>query len=376
MPYVDQRAALIDLYDVEGVQVFRGPQQTTTFGRNAESGTMSIFTPVPGNDLRARGVVWLGTHDEQVYQASAAGPLVRDQAFVGVAAIQSSRDGYIRNTFLDNDLDDRDLFGGRGRLVLRPLQGLDVELIGEGQRARDGSQAWILLDQPDPFTVAYDTPGSSRLDSTVGALRLRYEWSWLTLTSVTGRRDFDSHDNTFDLDFSPAPIAVLQDDYRLADWTQEVRAAFERPGSRWRGHVGLFFEDKSTEPDLTVRLRSPVALENRQTAHLAARTWAGFGQIGLTLSPGVHAVAGLRVESSEVQMRREHVMGPPGQRPTPVVPTIRLQEDSLAWLPHVRLAWTPARDARYLRQRRTRLPPGRPVAAQRRPGGGALPAGL
>ena len=73
VPYVDQRGALVDLYDIEGVQVFRGPQ-TTTFGRNAESGTMSIFTPVPGNDLRARGVVWLGTHDEQVYQASAAGP--------------------------------------------------------------------------------------------------------------------------------------------------------------------------------------------------------------------------------------------------------------------------------------------------------------
>jgi outer membrane receptor protein involved in Fe transport len=37
VPYVDPRGALIDLYDVESVPVFRGPQ-TSTFGRNAESG--------------------------------------------------------------------------------------------------------------------------------------------------------------------------------------------------------------------------------------------------------------------------------------------------------------------------------------------------
>src|SRR5262249_26802158 len=212
VPYADPRGALIDLYDVESVQGFRGPQPPT-FGRNAESGVMSVLTPVPGNDLRARVGVRLGTHAEQIYEASAAGPMVRDRAAVGIAVLQSSHDGYIRNTFLDEPLDDRDLFAGRGRLVLRPLDGLHVELIGTGQHARDGSLSWILLDQPDPFRVAYNTPGSSRLDDTVGALRLRYRWSnWLTLTSVTGRRAFDSHDNTFDLDLSPAPIAVLKDD--------------------------------------------------------------------------------------------------------------------------------------------------------------------
>jgi hypothetical protein len=166
------------------------------------------------------------------------------------------------------------------------------------RHADDGPQAWILLDQPDPFSVAYHTPGSSQLADTVAALRMRYEpRPWLSLTSVTGRRAFDSYDNTFDLDFSPAPIVLLADDYRFTDWTQEVRSTAAPAGAAWRGHAGAFFEDKTTEAAFTARQLQPVRMNNRQAARFEGRSWAGFAETAVTLRRGLDAIAGLRVES-------------------------------------------------------------------------------
>ncbi len=97
VPYPDQRGALIDLYDIDRIDVLRGPQ-TTTFGRNAEAGAISIRTPQPGNDVRGRATIRLGDYDEQTYHVSASGPVVRDRVFLGLAGIKSSHDGYVRNT--------------------------------------------------------------------------------------------------------------------------------------------------------------------------------------------------------------------------------------------------------------------------------------
>ena len=341
IPYVDVRGALLDLYDLDRVEVYRGPQ-TTVFGRNAESGALNLRTARPGNRLAARSAIRFGSYREQVYQAAISGPLVHDRVFVGISGIRSSRDGFIRNTFLHDDLDSRDLAGGRGQIVMLPLPGLEITLVGEGAHADDGGKAFVLIDSPDPFKVTYDTAGSSKLDTTVGVMRLRYELPGVVVTALTGRRFFDSYDNDDDIDLTPKPVAVLHDDHRFLDWTQELRIESPRGDDRWRWRAGGFFEDTTTEPhlgnDLTAE-RPP--LTDNQSARLEARTWAGFAETSLGLWSGVEATAGLRVEYYRVRMHREHVAGPLDGPASPVVPTSSVRQDGVAWLPHARLTWDP-----------------------------------
>ena len=373
IPYADIRGAFLDLYDFDHVEVFRGPQ-TTIFGRNAESGALNLRTVRPGNRLSARGAIRFGAFDEQVHQAAISGPLVHDRVFLGVSAIKSSRDGFIRNTFLHDDLDSRDLAGGRGQLVVLPLPGLEVALVGEGAHADDGGKAFVRIDSPDPFEARRDTVGSSKLDTTVGALRLRYELPAIVVTALTARRFFDSYDNDDDLDLTAAPIGIIHDDHRFLDWTQELRIESPRADDRWRWRIGGFFEDTTTEPRLAADLVAErPALTDIQEARLEARTWAGFVQTSRQLLPGLDATAGLRVEYFRVQMRRDHFAGPLAS-PPPTAPTIRASQDGVAWLPHARLAWAPhARLRVYASAARGYRPGGfsffvdDPVAARFRP---------
>ena len=247
---------------------------------------------------RARGdaSIRYGNFDTQVYQASVGGPLWRDKAFVSLAGIENRRDGYVRNVFRHEPLDDRDLLAGRVRLVAKPFPRLEVALTGEGEHARDGPTALVPIDGPDPFRVAVDTPGRQQSDGSLGALRLRWAGPGVEVRSITARRWFDSPDNETDLDASPRPLLVAEDDHRFRIWSEEVHVASTGAAARFRWHVGGFFEDTATRRLTAFRVTSP-PIRDTQVGDFGSRTLAAFGRTTVVMLPGVELTAGLRYEN-------------------------------------------------------------------------------
>ena len=66
------------------------------------------------------------------------------------------------------------------------------------------------------------------------------------LTSLGARRSLDATHGSFDGDFTPMDLAVVQSDHHLVDWTEELRAV--SPPRGWlRWQAGGFVESKSIE---------------------------------------------------------------------------------------------------------------------------------
>jgi iron complex outermembrane receptor protein len=355
VPITDLRGPLVEFYDVERVEVYRGPQ-ATRFGRNAEAGAISVTTRPPGEELSTQASVHYGTFDTLVYQGAASGPLGSDRVRFSLAGLRSQRDGYVDNTLLDTGLDDRDLIAGRGTLLLLPLPELEVTLTGEVQHADDGGKAFILLDQPDPFEVRYNTRGRQRTDAYLAALKIAYAGRRVRLTSITARQSNDAGRGEPDLDFSPLALAVASDDHAFASWTQEVRLASADAGARWRWEAGTYFEHKDTEPNFGVRFDStpliqappPVGLglpftapvRDRQRGEIASRTFAGFGESTVALLERLELTIGLRFEHYRADLDRTHVIEAPAQGAIlPVVPPFERRLQSSVWLPHGTLAY-------------------------------------
>ena len=341
VPYSDVRGSLIDLYDFARVDVLRGPQ-TTTFGRAAEAGAINVVSPEPSDAVHGRASVRLGNYDAQVYQASAGGALWRDVAYLDVAGLEARRDGFVRNVFRHEPLDDRDLAAGHGRLVVRPLPRLELTFVGDGHHADDGAQVYVHLGQADPFKVAYDTNGRGLTDGALGAMTARWDGPGVVVRSITARRWVDSHDNQLDFDFTPAPAAVLMDDYSFVDWTQELRAESADPDARLRWRLGGFFEDRATTPDVTIRVGSgSAALRNEQVSDLDYRTGAGFGRASLRLLPALDLTGGLRIEDTRVTIDHQHRLEPASGPSTLAAPPLHDAIETFAWLPHASLDWVP-----------------------------------
>ena len=341
VPYADVRGPLVELYDVERVDILRGPQ-TTTFGRAADAGAISVVTPAPRNEAHGQASARYGNYDAQVYQASAGAALRNDTAFLDLAGIESRRDGYVRNIFLHEPLDDRDLAAGRVRLVVRPLPRLEMTLVGEGQHADDGPQVYVKLGQEDPFKVSYDTPGREITDAALGAVTARWDGPGVTLRSITARRWFDSHDNQLDFDFTPAPAAVLMDNYRFVDWTEELRVESPDPAARLRWRLGGFFEDRQVHPDVGIALGPGGSGGlNDAVSDQGYRTGAGFGRASFRIVPTIDVIGGLRVEDAHVTIDHRHVLRSPAGTAIPLAAPFSGRVETLAWLPHVGLEWRP-----------------------------------
>ena len=132
-----------EFYDVERVEVLRGPQGTL-YGRNATGGVVNMITNKPVNDFEANIRAEVGNYDTRKLRGMINVPL-GDMFALRLAGSYLKRGGFGENTFTGNDADDRDLYGARATLGFRPTDNLNITLMWdkfneEDSRSRIGKQ--------------------------------------------------------------------------------------------------------------------------------------------------------------------------------------------------------------------------------------------
>lgn len=164
--------ALLDIFDLEAVEVMRGPQGTL-YGQNAFAGAISVRTRRPTGEREARFEVTLGNYDSRIFKGSVESPIIEDTLNAKLSLIHREFDGFftVRNlTDLSNEeLDER---AGRpvsqnigrsaqgetktvGRLTLQwlPREDMDVTLIT--------TREWNRGDGSPGINGFIDPPGGS-----------------------------------------------------------------------------------------------------------------------------------------------------------------------------------------------------------------------
>lgn len=135
--------AFTDLYDIERIEVLRGPQGTL-FGKNASAGVVSIVTKGGSDEPEAQ--INLGLWEESEYRAKAsvAGPLT-DTLSARFTGFYGNFDGHITNIFNGGDerVNGYERWGSRFVLDFEPSDAANLRLAVDFARADDDCCAEI-----------------------------------------------------------------------------------------------------------------------------------------------------------------------------------------------------------------------------------------
>lgn len=173
VPYVNEvnfaSGGASTLYDIESVQVLKGPQGTL-FGRNATGGAVLFTTTKPTNELGGYVVGGVGNLDYWEVKGAVNIPIVTDKVLFRAAFNATERDGYIHNVYNNEDLGAVDRWSGRGSLILRPNDRIENSTVFEYSRSK-GTNSGTRFHSYDPngYSAMLFSPMMDTLTGVPGA---------------------------------------------------------------------------------------------------------------------------------------------------------------------------------------------------------------
>ena len=228
------QGALLDVYDVERLEVLRGPQGTL-YGRNTIGGAIKYVTSRLADDESLSAKVNVGSYNQ--LDAIVSGSIrLSDQVAVGGAYAALTRDGFGKNVNTGAEHYNKDVASGRLSVEFTPSDNFFLRLAAD--RTEDNSNAKHghreLPSRNGAFAVlpdVYDTragAGDINFVKTQG-MSAQAEWTVndaLTLKSITAYREGES---TTDIDFDGLPQRDLDVPAFYADEqvTQEFQALID-----------------------------------------------------------------------------------------------------------------------------------------------------
>nr|WP_310523110.1 TonB-dependent receptor [Polymorphobacter sp.] len=158
-PLVATRLFEAEFFDMERIEVLRGPQGTL-FGRNATSGVINFITAKPDlNKMGAAGEVDYGNYNSLRLRGMFNLP-VTETLGVRLAGFYLKRDGFTENLYDGSQIDGRDMFGIRGSVRWEPTENTRIDLMGYYFKEDDNrSRIQKQQCQRDPTGVLGCLPG-------------------------------------------------------------------------------------------------------------------------------------------------------------------------------------------------------------------------
>jgi iron complex outermembrane receptor protein len=311
-----------ELFDVERVEVLKGPQGTL-YGRNATGGVINIITADPTDVVEGKAEVTVGNYGKRKFAASLSGPLTGDDTLSGrVTVMRSKHDGYVRNIFDGSRLEDEDVVAARAKIRLRLSDSARLTLAGDWLREDDtrghglkavipgaGSSGTVIPADPHEVNKDYE----ARTFAKMSGISLTGEFSVLgaQLKTITARRHSEFN-LALDLDLSSRPFANVDPETESSNtFTQEVQVSSPRSGP-FEWVAGAFYLHEDARTQFNIHL-TQAGINQTPTGFNETDAYAVYGQGSLSVASKLRFTAGARYSHERKRGRVITNFPPPTQ---------------------------------------------------------------
>ncbi len=298
-------AALLSLFDIERVEILRGPQGTL-FGANTTGGVVNVITKQPTGEFGGEAQVVYGNYNRLDLNAAMNFPIT-DSLAAKVSILHTGSDGFFRN-YLDNRrIGKRDMTSLRGYLKY-DSGAYDATLIGEYGRTRNGSQTGVLIAGPGELFytpgesgsgfnfkrgLSSDQPDYNNRDSYSGTLTQNLETGIGQLVSISSYRQY-KNDLYSDDDATTRVLLQTRRNSKQHQYSQELRLHTDLTDGIKMILGGFYFNQEYDLQQKTKLDGFAPGVGQPQSQHQKNWSISGFAQFYAQLTDAIRLQAGIR----------------------------------------------------------------------------------
>ncbi len=243
IPQADISTYASTLYDVESIEVLRGPQGHKS-GKSVTGGAINIKTQSPSEHQTNSFSASYGTFDTQKYNLKSSGPLDAEGFSYSVALQRALSDGFINNS--SGNADTSETWHGALKFSLDKGDGTKIGFGGNFEAHELGAQPLVLRGQNDFYhrSTNFDglTDEITEIERNQQFLTFESDLDDFNFYSITNRNDWEMNPNLVDLDLNNSGLQTSKIIQDQTQWSQEFRIESNN-NSELMWVLGIYYSD-------------------------------------------------------------------------------------------------------------------------------------
>lgn len=245
IPYLDKSAFDFNFYDIERLDILRGPQGTL-YGRNTMGGLVKVHTRSPfsyqGTDVKLS----YGTKSNYRSASLTHYHRISEKFAFSAGGYYEGADGFFTNSYLDKKVDDRQAGGGRIRAIWFASDNWKFDFNVNYDYTDEGGYPYYYTgkisgeeDRSDLINqIAYNRKSTYHRSLLNTGLNIEHQANNFIFNAVTGFQHLSDR-MMMDQDFSPFDTYTLEQKQRINSISEEITFK-SKPGKNWQWTTGVF----------------------------------------------------------------------------------------------------------------------------------------
>ena len=278
IPYIDKSAFDFNFYDIERIDILRGPQGTL-YGRNTMGGLIKVHTRSPfsyqGTDVK------LSYGSKSNYRSASLTHYHRwnERFAFSAGGYYEGSDGFFRNAYNGKKIDNMEAGGGRIRAIWLPSDNLKLDFTIGYDYSDEGGYPYYYTGALDKNKeeyqehigkISYNRDCGYRRGLFNTGLNIEYQGNKFIMNAVTGYQNLTDR-MYLDQDFLPVDIYNIEQKQRINTLSEEITFKSKK-NQRWIWVTGAsgFYQWLHTDAPVTFQPEGIQWLENNINKGMAS----------------------------------------------------------------------------------------------------------